>query len=274
MPFITYEGRKAYYETHGEGEQTLVILNGIMMSTASWQPFVKYLSKHYTLVLIDFYDQGKSEYLEGMTYTQDLQVNLVAHVIKALDLKHVLLLGISYGGEVAMKVAARHKDLLQGLVLANTTAYTNPQLKAIGDSWNYAASTRDGSIFFKATIPPIYASRFYEANLEWLEAREKMFTEVLTPAWYDGFTRLVISAEKHNALHEVRGITCPTMIIGADEDQITPLSCQKQLNELIEGSKFVVIQKCGHASMYEKPSEFIAIVDGFAKAMLETFTIL
>ena len=274
MPFLTFEGKEVYFEKHGDGAQTLVILNGIMMSTASWQPFVKYFSGKFTLVLVDFFDQGKSAYLDNQVYTQDLQVGLVVDVIKQLELKRVLLLGISYGGEIAMKVAARHGELLEGLILANTTAYTNPQLKAIGDSWNYAASTHDGGIFFKATIPPIYAASFYEAKLEWLEAREKMFTEVLTPKWYDGFTRLVKSAEHHNAIQELQNIKCPVLIIGADEDQITPLTCQRQINALIEHSKFVVIQQCGHASMYEKPSEFISIVEGFANVMLETFTIL
>ncbi|MBS7528148.1 alpha/beta hydrolase [Fusibacter paucivorans] len=274
MPYLTFEGKKVYFEKHGEGEQTLMFLNGIMMSTASWQAFVDYFSKRYTLVLIDFFDQGKSEYLEGASYTQDLQVSLVAHAIEALSLQRVLLVGISYGGEVAMKVAARHGSALEGLVLANTTAYTDPQLKTIGDSWNYAASTRDGSIFFKATIPPIYSATFYEAKLDWLTAREKMFTENLTPAWYDGFTRLVDSAAKHNALEELAAITCPVLLIGADQDQITPLRCQRQLQSMLKDAKFAVIQGCGHASMYEKPTEFVALIDGFAQVMSTSFNIL
>jgi pimeloyl-ACP methyl ester carboxylesterase len=274
MPYLTFEGKQVYYEKHGDGEQTLMFLNGIMMSTASWQAFVSYFSKRYTLVLIDFFDQGQSAYLEGVSYTQDLQVSLVAHAIEALSLQRVLLVGISYGGEVAMKVAARHGNALEGLVLANTTAYTDPQLRAIGDSWNYAASTRDGRIFFKATIPPIYSATFYEAKLDWLTAREKMFTEVLTPAWYDGFSRLVDSAADHNAVEELAAIDCPVFIIGADQDQITPLRCQQLLQSRIKDAKFAVIQGCGHASMYEKPTEFVALIDGFAQVMTAAFDIL
>lgn len=272
MAFLEVNGKKAYYEVHGDRESTLVILNGIMMSCGSWQPFVSLLSQHFKVVLLDFYDQGKSDYLEE-TYTQDLQVELVKEAIVALDLQHVTLLGISYGGEVAMKFAVKYQDKIDKLILANTTAYTNQQLKAIGDAWVYAAKTHDGKQFFKNTIPPIYSMDFYEKNIDWLNAREGMFARLFDARWYDGFIRLVISAETHDARSEVNQIKVPTLLIGADEDIITPLACQVELNEAIENSRFVVIKNCGHASMYEKPIEFFSAVIGFAAIGEQTFKI-
>ncbi|MDH8677938.1 alpha/beta hydrolase [Fusibacter bizertensis] len=272
MSFIEVNHNKAYYEVHGEGETSLVILNGIMMSSASWQPFMGMLSKQFKVVLLDFYDQGKSEYLET-TYTQDLQVELVKELLTALDLKQVTLMGISYGGEVAMKFAVKYQQMLSKLVLANTTAYTNQQLKAIGDSWIYSAKTYDGKQFFKATIPPIYSSEFYESRVAWLDAREKLFDKVFDEKWYEGFIRLVISAETHDVRDQINVINIPTLIIGADEDIITPLSCQEQIHQEIKNSRFVVIKHCGHASMYEKPIEFFSTVMGFVTVGHEHFVI-
>ena len=57
------DGKKVYYEVHGEEGDILIILNGIMMSTASWGMFVKALSRKRRLVLVDFFDQGQSERL-------------------------------------------------------------------------------------------------------------------------------------------------------------------------------------------------------------------
>ncbi len=272
MAFFKVNDRKAYYEIHGEGDAVLVILNGIMMSCASWQPFISMLTKHVKVVLIDFFDQGKSDYLEG-SYSQDVQVELVKDVLEALDLKQVTLLGISYGGEVAMKLASRHSQLLSKLILANTTAYTDPQLKAIGESWINSARTYDGKQFFKATIPPIYSSEFYEGHSEWLNAREQLFDKLFDKKWYEGFIRLVISAETHDERGRLGHIKIPTLIIGADNDIITPLSRQAQLNDLISESKFLVIKKCGHASMYERPIEFFTSVLGFMKVAGETFNL-
>lgn len=272
MPYVNLSGKNVYYETHGDATESLLILNGIMMSSASWQPFLESLKSHVKVVLVDFFDQGKSDYLD-FEYTQDLQVELVESVVGALDLEQVTLLGISYGGEVAMQIASKRPKWLKKLILANTTSYTNPQLKAIGDSWIYAAKSHDGKQFFKSTIPPIYSAGFYEKNLEWLTAREALFVKAFDARWYDGFIRLVISAEAHDARDLVENISVPTLIIGADEDLITPVSCQQFLFDAIADARFVVIKSCGHASMYEKPIEFFTAVIGFMAMGNETFTI-
>jgi len=262
MPYLVSDQKSIYYERYGQGEKNLMILNGIMMSTNSWHAFIDHLSSKYTLILVDFFDQGKSDYLAD-EYDQQVQVEVIKDVIKTLALDHLTLLGISYGGEVAMKFAHQNPNLLDALILSNTTAFTSPQLKAIGDNWVHAAQTYEGEKFFKATIPPIYSSGFYEREQTWLTEREKMFVQVLNKKWYDGFVRLVISAEKHDERENLKKITCPTLVIGADEDVITPIPCQVLIAKEIPKSYFIVIKSCGHASMYEKPHEFISAIEGF-----------
>lgn len=274
MAFFSHEGHQVYYEVHGEAEKTLIILNGIMMSAASWQPFIKLLKEHVRVVLVDFFDQGKSSKTH-VPYDQTLQVGLVKALIDHVRCSsgEMVLLGISYGGEIAMKVAVEAPEAVDALILANTTDYTDPQLKAVGDAWINAAKTYDGRVFFKATIPPIYSGEFYERQLEWLSAREKMFSELFKPEWYEAFIRLVISAENHDERHLLSRIKVPTLVIGADQDQITPLDCQKRIAAAISNARFMVIPECGHASMYEKPHEFFAMVLGFIGTAKETFEI-
>lgn len=272
MAFFETKNGKIYYEIHGESDMTLMILNGIMMSSASWKPFLPYLVKHVKVVLVDFFDQGKSDYLD-VAYDQTIQSELVYDVITGLELKKVTLLGISYGGEVAMNFVTRFPGMLEHLILANTTAYTGKQLKAIGENWIHAASTYDGKTFFKATIPPIYSTGFYESRADWLDAREKMFDQLFDKKWYEGFIRLVRSAETHDERDNLKCFNVPTLIIGASEDVITPLSCQRELALGIPDSKFLVIENCGHASMYEKPIEFFSSVIGFVHTAGQTFKI-
>jgi len=274
MAFFSHEGHQVYYEVHGEAEKTLIILNGIMMSAASWQPFIKLLKEHVRVVLVDFFDQGKTSKMNA-PYDQSLQVGIVKALIDHVRCSsdEMVLLGISYGGEIAMKVAVEAPEAVDALILANTTDYTDPQLKAVGDAWINAAKTYDGRVFFKATIPPIYSGGFYERQLEWLSSREKMFSELFKPEWYEAFIRLVISAENHDERHRLSRIKVPTLVIGADQDQITPLRCQKRIAAAISNARFMVIPECGHASMYEKPHEFFAMVLGFIGTTKETFEI-
>lgn len=261
MAIVNIDGMDIYYEAYGEGE-VIILLNGIMMSTASWQGYIEALSKNNKLILVDFIDQGQSEKVDYQ-YTQDLHVETLKGLFDYLEVKKVHMVGISYGGEVAMKFTLKYQDYLSSLILANTTSYTNHNLKDVGKSWINAAETYDGSNFFKTTIPVIYSPEFYEENIEWLRKREEMFTNIFTKEWYDAFVRLTISAEDLNITDELYKINVPTLIMGSDEDVVTPLKYQKVIHEKIKDSRFVIFNNSGHASMYEKPYEFLIQILGF-----------
>jgi len=258
---FTYQGKSIYYESHGRGEP-LLILNGIFMTCGSWAAFVNAFSKSNRLLLLDFLDQGRSAKIDA-EYTQELQEELVIAFLDHLKLEKASLCGISYGGEVAMRVAARHPGRVKKLVLANTTAYTSPWLKEIGHSWEYAFASGDGRQFFKTCIPTVYSPGFFERNYAWAREREAMFVKLFTQDVYDAFGRLTRSAENHDERQNLKDIAAPTLVISSEHDAITLPFLQRELAAAIPGAGHVVISGAGHASMYEKPSEFTALVLGF-----------
>jgi pimeloyl-ACP methyl ester carboxylesterase len=248
------------YESYGSGEP-LVFLNGIMMSTASWRPFINSFPG-YNLIFVDLVDQGLSSKAEG-PYTQNMHVDMLKELFVKLNFEKVHLMGISYGGEVAMRFALAYPEMLESLILSNTTSYTNEIMKDIEDSWDYAASTYNGTVFFKLTMPYIYSHKFYEENTEWLRKREEALNFALTAEWYEGFRRAIRSASDLNITRELHKINIPTLIIGSDLDVITPIKYQEVIHKEIPGSKMLIIKDAGHASMYEKPYEFAACINGF-----------
>ena len=64
-------------------------------------------------------------------------------------------------------------------------------------------------------------------------------------------------------------ITCPTMIISASEDVLVPPTEQILLHRHIKNSTYVTINGSGHASMYENPSAFSALVLGYVNLLDE-----
>jgi pimeloyl-ACP methyl ester carboxylesterase len=260
MTKIKIGNKELNYEVYGEG-QPMVFLNGIMMSSASWRPFINSFSG-YKLIFLDFIDQGLSSKGDG-PYTQDMHVEMLKELFEKLGFSKVHLLGISYGGQVAMRFAIKYENMLHSLILSNTTSYTNAIMKDIEEAWDYAAGTYNGRVFFKLTMPYIYSEKFYEENIEWLKNREEALCTALTPEWYEGFRRAVRSASDLNITSELHKITVPVLIMGAELDIITPIRYQETINKNILNSRMVVIKGAGHASMYEKPYEFAACVNGF-----------
>lgn len=261
MSKFKYKDIDIHYEVYGEGKP-LLILNGIMMSCLSWNKFIGAFEGEYKLILIDFIDQGQSgECVES--YTQSIQVEMLNSFIKFIAKDKVNIMGISYGGEVAMKYTAKYGETVDNLILANTTARTSNQLKEIGNAWIKAAETYDSDTFFEVSMPGIYSSVFFEEQYEWLMERKEVFKVALSENWYDRFVRLVRSAEEHDAREDIKNIKNQTLVISAELDQITPVSEQVKLASEIEKSYHVTVENAGHALMYEKPLEFVGIVKGF-----------
>ncbi len=268
MAEILFQSKKVYYEVHGDAGEPIVLLNGIMMSTASWKPFIEAMTVHNTLVLVDFFDQGQSERMTE-SYDHSLQVALLDAVLEEVSSQlwydKFTIMGISYGGSIAIQYALAHPSRVRRLVLANACGRTSSWLKKIGDGWNEAAKSGSGYAYYLTTIPVIYSTKFFEDNAAWMDGREAFLTEYFgREDVRQALIRLTDSSVTYNVVDRLQEITCPTLIISSSEDCLVPPTEQQLLHQKIKGSVYVTINGSGHASMYEAPEAFAALVLGFA----------
>lgn len=273
MSYLDFRGKKIYYETYGIGKP-IVLLNGIMMSTISWLIFKDALCANNQLILVDFLDQGRSDKMEDTPYTQDIQVEVLKALFDELKVNKVNLVGISYGGEVALQFAVKYEDYIDKMVLFNTTAKTTPWLKDIGVAWNRSAG--DPLDYYCTTIPVIYSPKFYNEKSEWMNIRKTLLTEKVfnQKPFMDSMVRLTESADNHDVTSKLTSIKIPTLIVSCENDYITPMPEQKKLHELISSSELVVLPSTGHGSMYERPVLFIALILGFSNMIQREFKII
>lgn len=273
MSYFKFQEYQVYYQVEGEGKP-LVILNGIMMSTKSWQPFMPSLLAFHKVIRVDFLDQGQSDKLVGKTYTQQLQVEMLVALFQHMQLNKVNIVGISYGGEVALQLACDYPELVDRLVLFNTTAYTSPWLSDIGKGWMSSGKTRDAMHYYYTAIPVIYSPHFYEKHLSWMRNREQALKPIFSnPAFLDAMERLTLSADHHDLMNQLQHIVAPTLIVSAEQDYLTPMHNQEFLYRQIKQAQWVKIPEAGHASMYEKPLLFTTLVIGFINALDVVFNI-
>ena len=263
MAFFKFENRDVYYEIHGLTGEPIVVLNGIMMSTASWKSFVPDFSRNNRMILVDFLDQGQSSRMDYV-YTHEIQVRLVDELLSTLKIDRATIMGISYGGEIAIEYALYNPSRVRRLILANTAARTSKWLKKIGDGWNEAAKSGNGYAYYLTTIPVIYSTQFFEERAEWMDRRESYLTEYFSRKdVQESLIRLTDSSVGYDVVDRLGEIKCPTLVISGSEDALLPMTEQKLLHEKIKGSVYATINGSGHASMYENPSLFAALVLGF-----------
>lgn len=269
MPYINLDGINIYYREYGGGEP-IVFLNGLMMTTSSWLPFVKHISKDYRMILVDLLDQGRTDsYKEN--YTIETQADLLNSFLESLDINSAHFLGLSYGGRVALTYAIKYSDKVKSLILSNTDSYISNMMKDIKKAWVHAASTLDGEVFSNIVFPYIYSLDYYENKYEKIEASKKVMSKLLNEEWKDRFIRNLNSSLNFDVSHLIKDIKVPTLIIGSEYDLITLVEYQKFIHNKIENSCLVIIKGTGHGAIFEKPDEFISAVMKFLKKKASLF---
>lgn len=262
MASFDFQGKAVHYELVGKG-RPLLLLNGIMMSTKSWTPFLEAFQQGGNqLLLVDLLDQGQSQAMD-QEFALCLQAEMLAALLDHLGIPSTAVFGTSYGGEVALNLAVSHPDMVNRLVLANTVAHTNAWLKEIGQAWNLAMDKPEA--YYATTIPVIYSPDFYDRKAGWMDQRKRLLTTTAfaNPDFLARMARLTRSAESHDVRDRLHLIDCPTLIISSTQDHITPLEEQEYLRDHIRGADHVIFPKTGHAAFYERPDAFVSVMMGF-----------
>ncbi len=275
MIILNYNGKNSFDEWDGEPlKPKMVILNGIMMSTKSWIPFMDTFKEHFYVLRMDFFDQGASHKLIGESYTHEIQIDLLKELFDHLQIKKINIVGISYGGNAALAFACKYQDYVDRLMLFNSSAYTTPWLKDIGDGWMRAGATRNGALYYKVTIPVIYSQKYYDEKLEWMRARERVLLPIFSnPDFLDAMERLTLSAEAYDVREQLSSLEIPIMIISAEQDTLTPMKDQEYLYNHLKNVNWIKLPDVGHASMYENPIVFTSLITGFFLVKDTTYNI-
>lgn len=114
------------YQITGNGETTLLFVHGSYIDQTYWEKQVKYFNPNYTVVTLDLPGHGKSGKERKHWSTQGFAEDVIT-VIKELDLKNVILIGHSWGGDINLIAA---------------TSYSTPVLGSIAiDFFKNAATT-------------------------------------------------------------------------------------------------------------------------------------
>lgn len=262
---LNYLDKEVYIEIHGKSsnKNPLVMLNGIMMSCLSWKAFINRFSKDRELILIDFFDQGKSSSYQN-PYNHSLQVDLVLFVLKTLKRKKYDLFGISYGAQVALELAIKDKkNLIDKLLIFNGTSKSGKWLTDIGKAWMIAASNYDPLLFYHVSIPYIYSEDFYNKNEDFMMDRKKLLLQVFDKTFLNRQYRLIKSSEDYDISEDLDKIENKTLIVSSDNDYITPKESVYKLTLKIKDNIYHNALGSGHALMYEKPEEFAKLILDF-----------
>ena len=115
-----------HYQLAGKGT-TVVLIHGFCETSSLWKEMAAELANHYEVIVPDLPGFGKSELLKSEFQLSDV-ADHVHDWLVALQKEKVVVIGHSLGGYVALELAKRHSEILQGLGLFHSTAFEDPEI--------------------------------------------------------------------------------------------------------------------------------------------------
>ena len=256
MPSITVDGTRTFYERKGKGKP-LILVHGAGGTSAYWFNQLSELSKKLAVVAIDLPGHGKSAPMERKP-TIELYAEHVATFVNRVKPGKVVLLGHSMGGLVAQQVALNHPEILEKLIIVDSSAKFAVQ-------HDYVKSMRGEADFNPIEFASMFFSPKTLRNTNIVTLLEQMTGGMATsfdPKVLADDFELTGKADLRNRLNE---IAISTLIVhGADD--IVPLQSARFLHENIKGSILEIIPDAGHVVMIEKPNEFNEIILRFVES--------
>ncbi len=257
MAYVRTRLGRLFYEERGSqrrsGDPAIVLLHGLLFDGGMWCGQVEPLSALGRVVVLDGPGHGKSE--PAPRFMLEDHADALFDAFGELGIRRAVVVGLSWGGMVGMRLALQHPAKVAGLAVLDASAEVDALAKRVKYRAFIALHRRVGfpyTLFEKELAPQMFGSRTLAARPELLE------TSYRRAMGFDrgGFSRAAIAVVVHrkNILPELPRIRTPTLVMCGSEDQSTPRERSEAIANAIPHAKLVVIDGVGHMSALEAPA--------------------
>lgn len=240
----------------------LVLGHGLLFGTSMWRHQIEVLRTSYRCIAVDWRGQGATPPTPGGYDMDTLYADLVA-LIEHLDVGGVHYAGLSMGGFVGQRLAARRPDLVRSLTLIDTSA--GPEDPEKVRKYRLLA-TIFGFFGLRPLLGQVAPIMFTPAFLLTDQGSATVETWARELATQDrkGVKKAIGGVVDRAAiLDEIGAITAPTLVIVGSEDVATPVAKAEVIAAAIPGSRLDVLAGVGHVSTLEDPARINALMTAF-----------
>jgi len=261
MSKIDCNGVSLHLEERGSGAETIVFAHGLLWDWQMWQPQLDHYQARFRCLAYDHRGQGESGGGPDGLGLDQLCDDAIALIEQAGSVP-CHFVGLSMGGMVGMRVAARRPDLLRSLTLLDTSAGTEPAKRLRRLRWLVRLLTLFGpKPLIKQALAEMFGQTYLNDSARAADLARWSARIAALPRSVRHAVRGVI--ERGSVLDELKKIRCPTLVVVGEEDQTTPPAAAEQIAERIADARLIRLPRVGHMSSLEAPQQLNAIIDAF-----------
>ena len=263
--FAQANGIRIAYRVHGAGPP-LVLVMGYRLSSAAWPPaFIEALARRFTVVTLDNRGTGLSDKPVHGYAIANLARDLCG-LLDELDLTRVHLLGYSMGGAIAQEFIRQFPERVESLMLCATmcggrqATYAKPSVTRVMRDLDGLSPAQIARRIWQVTYAPDYLERHRPL------AEEQARREIAFPTPLHAADLQFQAFAEFDGSRALGGITCPTLVLTGDLDQLIPPQNSVMMAGLIPGARLAVVPGGGHRVLWEAPGQCVDLIDGFLRS--------
>ena len=281
---VLVNGVRLFFDVEGAGlvpddrtmreKPTLVLLHGgPSFDHSGYKPRFSALTDIAQVVFLDHRGNGRSESGPREAWNLAQWGDDVCAFCEALGIERPIVLGVSFGGMVALSYVTRHPAHPAKLILVST--------EAVGDSHR----DRRVALFERFGGPEVGAlarRRFLEGHTDeatldaWLRLAFPHYTRtprdpaaaqraIRRPEVLRWFQRPGGEAHTFNMLPALSRVPCPTLVMGGEEDPMIPIESQADIAAALPARlvRFERFPGCGHGVFADAPERGMTVIRDF-----------
>lgn len=273
--WLEIDGLRIHCFVAGETGSPIMLLHGGGVDSAhlSWDRVIGSLCDHHRVFAPDLPGYGLSD-KPAVTYSMEYYITFLAHLLDALHLERVSLVGLSLGGGISLGFALRFPERVEKLVLvapygilervsAHKWGYLLVHLPYLDELSYWLIGRSRGLVRWTILQGLIYNPQHLTP-----EMLDEVYQETHKPGAGKAFISLqrdevFWNGLRSNFTERLHEITAPTLLLRGSHDPAVSLSQVQRAHELIKDSELYIMQDCRHWAPGEKPEEFSRVVMEF-----------
>jgi len=241
-------------------ETTIIFIHGFPFNKNMWLSQLDDLPPTIRGIAMDIRGHGNTTTGHGFFNVDVFAKDLLAF-IQALELKNVVVCGVSMGGYIALRAYQLNPTLFSGIVLNDTHSFSDTDEEKIKRFATIESVLKHGKRSFSiGFIPKIFSEKSIKQRpeaVELIKSSIRRNTESTICA------TLLALASRTDTTQVLENINVPVLILKGQEDKIVSLEQVKAMEMLIPDVKYVEFPDCGHLPNLENPTRFNGEIRNF-----------
>jgi 3-oxoadipate enol-lactonase len=257
MAKIRANGIEVHYEVRGAGPW-LVLSHSLACDLTMWDEQVGALSRNFRVLRYDTRGHGRSD-ASPAPYTLELLADDLKALLDGLQIRRTHFAGLSMGGMIGQTFALRHPEVLQTLILCDTTSAYPPSVVPVWAERTRTARKQGMTALVDSTLARWFTAPFRNSRPDVMQR----FAALIAGTPVEGYVGCSDALVRIDVTARLATLRLPALVIVGEHDPGTPPAMAQAIHQHLPGSELALIRGAAHISNVEQPEEFNRLVLDF-----------